>query len=102
MDRAEDRLQAQIEKSHNALAASQSKFVGEIRKDLREIRASLIDVRKDIDVALRDIGKIEDYMSNQIAPNIQGWNETKQNQSKVAWIIITSVLTGVLALVLVA
>ncbi len=62
-------------------------------------------VKRDISDLRKDLGKLEDSLTEfkkqytkEVTSNLNTWNATSDNLNRVVWIVVGSVIVGVLTL----
>lgn len=99
-------LKKLIEKSHMSQSEVVSKLFNETRKDIKTIRESLFEMRRDLSQALREIDKLdvalgrfeEEYRKN-VASNVNTWNAAADSQKWAVRIVIGLVMASLLAVI---
>ena len=77
---------------------------------LRKLQRDLDLFRRDFDNAMarfderfdritEDMKELDHYLTNEIKPNTNTWNKTSENISKVVWLIVSSVVVALLAVI---
>lgn len=61
-----------------------------IERDIKELRKDLAKLEKNIDA-------FKTQYSIDVTQNINGWNATTQNQSKLVWLFVTGIVGLILA-----
>lgn len=77
-----------LQKLHNDIAL--------FRKDFDN---AMVNFGQRFDKLSADLKEIENYLSNEIRPKTHTWDQTSANVSKVVWLIVSSVVVGLLAVI---
>ena len=77
---------------------------------LRKLQRDIDLFRRDFDNAMErfeerfdrianDMKAIDKYLADEIKPNTHTWNRTSDNVSKVVWLIVSTVIVALLAVI---
>ena len=77
---------------------------------LRQLQRDIDLFRRDFDNAMarfderfetiaKDIDKLDVYIAKEIKPNTNSWNKTTENVGKVVWLIVSTVVIALLAVI---
>lgn len=77
---------------------------------LRKLQRDIELFRKDFDNAMQrfeerfdrlseDLEKMDKYLTDEVRPNTSTWNKTSDSVSKVVWLIVSTVLVALLAVI---
>lgn len=67
-------------------------ILGEIKTDVKVMRHDLSNLEKAIDT-------LQKAYEKEVLPNVNMWNSTANNQSRLVWIVLTAVLVALLGLI---
>lgn len=77
---------------------------------LRKLQRDIELFRKDFDNAMQrfeerfdrlseDLKQIDNYLTDEVRPNTSTWNKTSDSVSKVVWLIVSTVIVALLAVI---
>lgn len=63
------------------------------------IERDVKDMMRDLDKLDKSIAEFKADYYRDVVPNINSWNATSQNITKIVWVVISAVVVAVLALI---
>ena len=85
-------------KVHASPSPETRKHIDETMSMIKQVKADIDNLTKTVDRLESSVTKYSDKFDEMIAPNVNSWNATSQNQSRVVWIILTALIGGLIAL----
>ena len=67
--------------------------------NLELIERDIADMKRDLNKLEKNVGEFKKQYSEDITPNINTWNATSANISKIVWVVIIGVVGALFALI---